>query len=808
MKHPVKAPLVRLAQRFRLNMAAGAFGLLAIAACTASGAAPTTVSGSVPDAGTPAGETSGAADTGRAGFIASERVEGLLKQMTTAEKLGQLNQMAGGRQIALNSRITDAEYDRVRAGGVGSYLHVAGAEFLGELQRVAVEESRLGIPLLFAMDVVHGYRTMFPVPLGIAATFDTGAAELSARIAAIEATGAGLHWTFAPMIDIARDARWGRVVEGAGEEPFFVAAMARAQVRGYQDGDLSRSDTILATAKHFGAYGAGTGGRDYDSADISERTLKEVYLPPFRAAAEEGAGSFMVAFNDIGGVPTTANRALVNDLLRDVWNYQGLVVSDWNSVLELINHGVAATRAEAGALALQASVDMEMTSGIYAADMIEAVEASPGLQAELDASVRRVLTAKERLGLFDDPYIYHDPAREAALMLAPQHRDAARQVAERSLVLLRNDAGLLPLAEAPGRVALIGMLADDARSMIGSWKAQGLAEDVTTLAATLKDRLGDNLVYEPGAATRGAADPDMIARAVRAAESADLVILVTGEDYDLSGEARSRSDIALPQPQQVLARAILATGKPVVTVLMTGRPLDLGPLDEHEGAILLAWFPGTETGPAIVNTLFGDVSPAGRLPVTFPRRTGQAPVFMGHYPTGRPANPDLSVDSARYMDIPITPAYAFGHGLSYADFEYGGLTVSAGRLAPGETVTISAAVTNVSAMDADEVVQLHIRDPVAQVARPVQEMRGFRRVMVPAGETRRVDFTLRPEQFAYLAPSGKFEADAGRIDFQIGPSSDDIRLTGSIELTAPLVSPAAGPSFETLSVIQAAAEGE
>jgi len=322
-------------------------------------------------------------------------------------------------------------------------------------------------------------------------------------------------------------------------------------------------------------------------------------------------------------------------------------------------------------------------------------------------------------------------------------------------------------------------------------------EDVTTLAATLKDRLGENFVYEPGAATRGQADPEAIARAVRAAKSADLVILVTGEDYDLSGEARSRSDIALPAPQQELARAILATGKPVVTVLMTGRPLDLEPLDTEDATILVAWFPGTEAGPAIASVLFGDVSPAGRLPATFPRRTGQAPYFMGHYPTGRPANPDLSMDSARYMDIPITPAYAFGHGLSYASFEYGDLTVSGGALAPGGHVTISAAVKNTSGIDADEVVQLYVRDPVAQVARPVQEMRGFARVTIPAGETRRVSFTLKPEQFAYFAPSGRFEADAGRIDFRIGPASDDIRLTGRIELTAPVVSRAPGAALAT-----------
>ncbi|MEH6489368.1 glycoside hydrolase family 3 N-terminal domain-containing protein [Hyphomonas oceanitis] len=727
------------------------------------------------------------------GLRGAERVGFILDKMTTAEKLGQLNQMAGGRQIALNSRITDAERDRVRTGGVGSYLHVAGAEFLGDLQHVAVEDSRNGIPLLFAMDVVHGYRTIFPVPLGIAATFDVDDAELAARVAAVEASAAGLHWTFAPMVDIARDARWGRIVEGAGEEPFFGSAMARAQVHGYQGEDLKRPDTIIATAKHFGAYGAGTGGRDYDSADISERTLMDVYLPPFRAAAEEGAASFMVAFNDIGGVPTTANKALVNGLLRGQWDYDGLIVSDWNSVPELLNHGVAETRSEAGALALVASVDMEMTSGIYAADMLEAVEASPALEAALDAATKRVLMAKDRLGLFDAPYAYHDPAREAAAMLTPDHRAAARHVAERSMVLLRNDAGMLPLKPQPGKVAVIGALAGDARSMIGSWKAQGREEDVVTVVEALRKRLGEEfVVYEPGAGTRDVADPAAIAKAVTAAEAADVVLLITGEDYNMSGEARSRSDIGLPAPQKALAEAILATGKPVVTVLMTGRPLDISPLDSDDASILLAWFPGVEAGPAIINVLFGDAVPAGRLPASFPRRTGQSPYFIGHNPTGRPADVDLSKDSARYMDIPITPAYAFGHGLSYATFEYTNLRLSSDTLAPSDTVSIGVDITNTSITNADEVVQLYTRDPVAQVARPQQELRGFARVHIDAGKTKHVTFTLRPEQFAYFAPSARFEADAGRIDFAIGAGAADIRLAGSFQVTGHVI--ADGPA--------------
>ena len=799
MRQSRRAPRSKLARKSGYRYTAIACLLIAVSGCASSQPSPAKVEGRSGE------ERTTVAQATANGLRGAERVEFILDQMTTAEKLGQLNQMAGGRQIALNSRITDTERDRVRAGGVGSYLHVAGAEFLGDLQHVAVEESRNGIPLLFAMDVVHGYRTIFPVPLGIAATFDVNDAELAARVAAVEASAAGLHWTFAPMVDIARDARWGRIVEGAGEEPFFGSAMARAQVHGYQGEDLKRPDTIIATAKHFGAYGAGAGGRDYDSADISERTLMDVYLPPFHAAAEEGAASFMVAFNDIGGVPTTANKALVNDLLRGQWGYDGLVVSDWNSVPELLNHGVAGTRTEAGELALLASVDMEMTSGIYAGDMLEAVEASPSLQKALDAATKRVLMAKDHLGLFDAPYAYHDQAREAAVMLTPDHRTAARRVAERSMVLLRNDSGLLPLEAQPGRVAVIGSLAGDARSMIGSWKAQGREEDVITVVEAMRNRLGDQLVtYEPGAGTREAPDSAAIAKAVAAAEAADVVILVTGEDYNMSGEARSRSDIGLPAPQKALAEAILATGKPVVTVVMTGRPLDIRPVDTDGSSILLAWFPGIEAGPAITNVLFGNTVPAGRLPVSFPRRTGQSPYFIGHNPTGRPADADLSKDSARYMDIPITPAYAFGHGLSYATFEYDNLQLSSETLAPGDTVSIGVDVTNTSGTNADEVVQLYTRDPVAQVARPQQELRGFARVHIDAGKTKHVRFTLRPEQFAYFAPSGRFEADAGRIDFGIGAGSADIRLTGSFQVTEPLI--ADGPAAAMTTPISVSEE--
>ena len=724
-----------------------------------------------------------AAQAAAEGLSGAERVDYILAEMTLEEKLGQLHQMAGGRSKNLNSRINDEEYERVRGGLVGSYLHVAGAEFLAGLQKVAVEESRHGIPLLFAMDVVHGYRTIFPVPLAMAATFDADTVETGARVAGDEAAAAGLHWTFAPMIDIARDPRWGRIVEGAGEEPYLGSIMAAAQVRGFQGDDLTAGDTILATAKHFGAYGAGIGGRDYNSADISERTLKEVYLPPFYAAAEADAGSFMVAFNDIAGVPTTANTALLQDLLRGEWGYDGVLLSDWNSVLELINHGVAETRADAGALALTAGVDMEMTSGIYVADMADRVSGSQDLQAALDASVRRILMAKEKLGLFDDPYVYHDAAREAETILSDDHRAAAREAAHKAMVLLKND-GALPLSAEPGRVAVIGALADDASSPLGSWRAQGQVEDVKTILDGLRERLGENAVtYVAGAGTQEYAVQRDIREAARAARRADVAILVIGEDFDLSGEARSRSSIAIPDPQLALAEAVLASGTPVVTVLMNGRPLDLSPINDGSNAILETWMLGIETGPAVADVLFGDVAPGGKLPVSFPRATGQVPFYMGHNNTGRPADPDLEKDTARYMDLPITPLYAFGHGLSYAEFSYDGLTQSAQTVGQGGTVEIGVTVTNDGDMTADEVVQLYVRDPLALISRPVQELRGFERVTLEPGESAEVTFTLSPDQLAYVGPDGEWMVEAGEISFMIGSASDDIRAEGSFEIT-------------------------
>jgi beta-glucosidase len=704
--------------------------------------------------------------------------------MTLEEKIGQLVQRAGGRSKALNSRLDDAELARVRAGQVGSYLHVAGAEPLGRLQKVAVEESRLGIPLLFAMDVVHGYRTIFPVPLALAATWAPESAERAARVAADEATAAGLHWTFAPMIDIARDPRWGRIVEGSGEDPYLGARMAVAQVNGYQGGNALSPGSLMATAKHFGAYGAAIGGRDYNSADLSERTLQEVYLPPFYAAARAGSGSFMVAFNDIAGVPTTANRELLRGLLRERWGWQGLMVSDWGSIGELLNHGVAADRATAGVLALDASVDMDMVGGVFADDLRDAIARDPARLKLLDEAVLRILRVKEQLGLFDRPMQYHDTEREARELLAPQHREAARAVARQSMVLLKNEGGLLPLDTGKLRsIAVIGALATDGLSALGSWRAQGKAEDVVTLLAGLSAAAPRTLkvLSAPGADPRNA-DLSGIPAAVKLARSTDLTVLVIGEDYDLSGEARSRSSLDLPPSQLELARRILDTGKPVVVVLANGRPLAISELAERAPAILETWMLGVEAGNALADVLFGRYSPAGRLPAAFPRVTGSVPFYYAANATGRPADPDLSKDTVRYHDLPITPLYPFGHGLSYTEFRYADLAQSATAIGPGERIDISITVENVGKVASDEVVQLYVRDPVASIARPVLELRGFKRLELAPGARKRVTFSLTAEQLAFWGARGGWIVEAGRIDFWVGASSADLRAHGSFDI--------------------------
>lgn len=712
--------------------------------------------------------TPAASQTARAEFADS-----LLARMTIQEKAGQLNQL---RATWREGRVrVDEELRRsVRAGAVGSFLGVHGVAATRELQRIAVEESRLGIPLLFAHDVIHGFRTIFPVPLAEASSWNTEAVERSARISAMEGAAAGLHWTYAPMVDIARDARWGRIVEGSGEDPYLGSVMAAARVRGFQDEGLSEPTTLLATAKHFAAYGAAEAGRDYNIADIPERTLREVHLPPFHAAVRAGVGSIMGGFNEIAGVPAHANVHLMRDILREEWGFEGVVVSDFTAIAELIPHGVAGTRPGAGVLALRAGVDIDMVSEIYVEELPRLIVSGRVDPALLDQAVRRVLLAKYDLGLFDDPYRYSDPARETATMLRPEHVAFARELARQSIVLLKNEGSALPLSRELDRLAVIGPLADDRRSTLGSWAAAGRPEDAVSVLEGIRAAVpGMDVRYAQGCEVTGE-DTMGIAEAVRAAADADAAILVIGESHDMSGEAASRTSLELPGVQLELARAVLATGTPTVAVLMNGRPLAIDWLAENAHAIVETWFLGIQMGPAVADVLFGDHNPGGKLTVTFPRATGQVPIYYNHKPTGRPPRADDKFTS-KYIDTHWTPLFPFGHGLSYTEFEYGSIRLSATQMASTDTLTVEVDVRNAGDRAGHEVVQLYIRDPVASVTRPVKELRGFRRIHLEPGRSETVSFQLSADDLAFHGPGLELVVEPGAFQVFVGTSSVEVQ---------------------------------
>ncbi len=695
-------------------------------------------------------------------------VEGFLARMTLQEKLGQLQQLDSVPNLW---RVRDEHRDLIPRGLVGSFLNVRGARNINEAQRMAVEQSRLKIPLLFGFDVIHGYRTILPIPLGEASTWDPAAVERSARIAAAEAAATGLKWTFAPMVDVARDPRWGRISEGSGEDPYLGAAMARARVRGFQGDDPSAADRILACAKHWVAYGAAEGGRDYNSADLSEQTLRTVYFPPFRAALEAGAGSFMSSFNTIDGVPASANPFTLTQVLRKEWHFDGLVVSDYESVKELLAHGVALDAADAARQALLAGIDMEMVSRLFGTQLPRLVEQGLVPRPALDEAVRRVLRIKFRLGLFERPYA--DEAREAKVVGAREHRAAAREITGRSLVLLKNDQGVLPLKPRVRSIALLGPLADDRDAPLSSWRGDGRVEDVVTLLAGIQARAvgrsGLSVAYARGCELDGGST-DGFAEAVRLARQAELAIVAVGEASTMSGEAASRSSLDLPGHQLELVQAVHATGTPTVVVLYSGRPLTIGWLADHVPAILEAWLPGTEGGNAISDVLFGDVNPGAKLPVTFPRVVGQVPLYYNHLSTGRPPMADNKYTS-KYLDVPTGPLFAFGHGLSYTRFQLSNLKMSRRAIPPDGRLAVSVDVRNVGDRPGDEVVQLYIRDPVASVVRPVQELAGFERVSLQAGETRPVRFELGPERLGLYNRQLQFVVEPGEFRVTVGTSS-------------------------------------
>jgi beta-glucosidase len=696
------------------------------------------------------------------------KINALLARMTLEEKLGQLQQLDGHA----DGRYKDEHPDLVRRGLLGSTLNVRGVQQTNTLQRIAVTESRLKIPLIFGFDVIHGYRTIFPIPLGEASSWDRAAAERSAYIAAKEARAAGVHWTFAPMVDIARDPRWGRIAEGAGEDPFLGQELARARVRGFQGADYSAQDRIVACAKHWVAYGAAEGGRDYNTTDMSEVRLREVYLPPFKAAVDAGVGTLMSAFNDLNGVPASANPFTLTQILRREWKFDGFVVSDYESVRELMNHRLAGTEDEAARAALGAGVDMEMVSRLYNKHGAQLLKEGKLSLATINEAVRRVLRIKFRLGLFDNPYA--DESRERAALLNAEHVAAARQIAARSMVLLKNERETLPIKMDKGRemkIAVVGPLADSRKDVIGSWSGDGRPEDAVTVLAGLRARVGQNgrVSYAQGCDVPCESNEGFI-EAVQRARDADFTILVVGESADMSGEASSRSSLDLPGGQMELVQAIHATGKPYAVVLMNGRPLTVNWMAENSPAILETWFAGTQAGNAVADVLFGDVNPGGKLPVTFPRSVGQIPIYYSAKSTGRPPDPNNKYTS-KYLDVPVTPLYPFGFGLSYTQFRLSNLQLSARSIPANGQVTASVEVENTGARAGDEVVQLYIQDVASSRTRAVRELKGFERVTLRPGEKRRVEFTLGPEHLGFYNSEMRFVVEPGAFKVFVGDSS-------------------------------------
>ncbi len=711
----------------------------------------------------------------------ADRIESLIARMTLEEKVGQLGVFADMvRPFApdvnpeTNVRNAGQVLEQVRAGRVGCLFNGVGAAQGREIQRVAVEESRLGIPVALAADVIHGMRTVFPIPLGEAASFEPALAERTARATAVEATAAGIHWTYAPAVDIARDQRWGRGAESAGEDVVLGCAFAAARVRGFQGPDLAAADSLLATPKHFAGYGAVAAGMEYAQVDIAPQTLHDVHLPPFRAALAAGARALMSAFNDINGVPASANRWLLTDLLRGQWGFDGVVVSDYTADMELIAHGYAADETDATAKAFLAGLDLSMQSGFYAAHLPGLVASGQVPMAALDASVRRILRLKEAIGLFDDPYRSLDPAREADTSHIAAHDALARDAARRSIVLLKNDGALLPLRRAGQKIALIGPFAQDRDNIEGCWTLFGDKARYVTLEAGMRAALADQALLEvvPGCALEDAVEGGIEA-AVAAARRADVVVLALGEPQRYSGEAQSRVEIVVPAAQQALAEAVAATGTPVVVLLRNGRALALHGAVRDAQAIAVTWFLGTQTGHAVADVLFGDYSPSGRLPVSFPQHSGQQPYFYNHPRTGRPELPGMSEFKARWREIPNAPLYPFGHGLGYATFAYGAPRLSEPQLDWDGELVVTTTVTNTSAVAAEEVVQLYVHDRVASRVRPVRELKAFAKIALAPGQARDVVFRLNRGQLAFTNSEGVFTAEPGLFDLWVCASSAD-----------------------------------
>jgi len=699
----------------------------------------------------------------------------LMAKMTIDEKIGQLNLIVSGYNVSGPVMATDYE-KLIREGKAGNVLDAFGADYVKSLQKMAVEESRLHIPMLFGHDVIHGHRTIFPINLAQACSWDLDAIEKSDRIAATEATAEGINWVYSPMVDIARDPRWGRVMEGAGEDTWLGCKIAAARVRGFQGKNLADNNTVMACVKHFAAYGAPQAGRDYNTVDMSMRSLLEWYLPPYKAAIDAGAGSVMTSFNEIAGVPSSSNHWLLTDLLRNEWGFRGFVVSDYTSIWELLQHGVAADSADAGRLALNAGLDMDMEGKIYLDHAKELIKSGKVSENTIDAYVREILEAKYKLGLFDDPYRYCDSRREATSVMTPEAIAFARWFAAKSMVLLKNSGNILPLNPDIKCIAVIGPLGDSKRDMLGGWSSAGDWRKCVTLLEGIRSKAGNKIkvTYTKGCEITGSAT-DGFNEAVTAAIKADIVILALGESADMTGEASSRAEINLPGVQSKLADAIISTGRPTAVVLFNGRPLTVPEIDQKAGAILEAWFGGTETGNAAADILFGDVNPSGKITMTFPRSVGQVPIFYNCKNTGRPispANPREKFKS-NYLDCPNTPLYPFGYGLSYTTFSYSDVRLDKKNYTGADNIVASTDVTNTGNRDGEEIVQLYIRDMVGDVTRPVKELKGFSKVMLKKGEKKTVIFNINPSDLSYYHQDMSFTWDKGDFRVFIGPNSSE-----------------------------------
>ncbi|RYY45988.1 MAG: beta-glucosidase BglX [Chitinophagaceae bacterium] len=705
-----------------------------------------------------------------------QRVDSLLRLMTLAEKIGQMNQLSNDF-VATGPITKDGDkQDKVRKGMVGSYLNVYGAERTRSLQEIAMQ-SRLKIPLLFGQDVIHGFRTIFPLPLAEAASWDLPAMEKSARIAAIEAAAQGIHWTFAPMVDIGRDPRWGRVMEGAGEDPYLGSLIAAARVKGFQGKGLGNVEAVMACVKHFAAYGAAVGGRDYNSVDMSLSHLNQFFMPPYKAAALAGAATFMNSFNDLNGIPATASKYLQRDLLKGQWGFKGFVVSDWGSIGEMINHGYAKDSYDAAMLAAKAGSDMDMESRSYIDNLDQLVKDKKLEVAVIDDAVRRILRKKFEMGLFDDPYRFSDVNREKQQWSNAEHVRFAREIAAKSIVLLKNERKVLPLPKQGNTIAFVGPFVKAVSDHNGFWSFDWPDDSsrITTIFDAAAKKGTNKLLYAKGCGITDSSKAGF-EEAMAVAAQSDIIVFTAGEKRDMSGEAKSRSNIGFPGVQEELIKALIATGKPVVVLVAAGRPLVFNYTADNATAIMYTWWLGTEAGNAIADVLFGDYNPSGKIPMTFPRTEGQIPVYYNHFNTGRPAKneTDMNYVSA-YIDLPNSPKYPFGYGLSYTSFEYGEINLSAKTMTAQQPLKVSIAVKNVGDREGAEVVQLYVRDMVGSVVRPVKELKGFQKINLKAGETRTVNFTLTQNDLKFFNNEAKFITEPGDFKIFIGGNSQQVK---------------------------------